>query len=770
MLNQRRWFKISNFFSYFLLILNIIAVPLALDPAVANPHLISKEYLFIGLVLLNILLWTVRAILFKKLLYIQSVLDKPVLFLLGAALLSAFFSVTRTDSFLGRNDYFALHFVLLFFLALFSAVIVQHVNTAERWQRSLDALVTVGAVAATLFFVKFFFRFDLLGRWFPNNFNVIDQTNSAFGVWLIALCLIAAGQLIRKDLAVGRAIGYFYAALLSYLSLVTLGFAVLWWLLLAGLVLLLLVGVSSLKEARLGWLSTLFAAFILIVIFIVFGTPKMVQSTVPAEAALSHHSSWLIVSKALVSNAKNILLGSGLGSFAIDFSRFRDVSFNTDQLAWSLRFSRPYSSALSVLAEGGLALGLIWLFLILFFVGHILTVWFKVRGTGDKEGADDDELSELLGAGGTARRPRFSHLEVFLLAVPWFIVTLSAFFVFYGPVIWWLWWLLLGLVAAGLALFNSSTTRRRELVIEDTPEHSLSFSFILIVVIAATCIIGVWGARLYLAEKRYSAALKAGGFASVDSELRAAVSLHENVDLYHAALAQNYLLQAISVSRQGKPDLQQVSALLGQAINEARRATALSPRSVAIWENLATMYENAAALVPEARDWAVKSLLEAKALEPSNPVLAWRLGNNYSLAGNWPEAIKSYEQAITLKRDHIGAYIGLANAYEQTKEIDKAIAIYAGIAPVAQSDVEYLYNFGRLLYNRNSRGDRDNAEKVWLEVLKRNANHSNALYSLGLLYEWRGDRSQALEYYYKVKSLNPGNKDITTKINNLIGG
>ena len=93
MLNPQRWSRISNYFSYFLLILNIIAVPLVLDPAVINPHLISKEYLFIGLILLNVLLWTTKAILSKKLLYIQSVVDKPILFLLGAALISAFFSV-----------------------------------------------------------------------------------------------------------------------------------------------------------------------------------------------------------------------------------------------------------------------------------------------------------------------------------------------------------------------------------------------------------------------------------------------------------------------------------------------------------------------------------------------------------------------------------------------------------------------------------------------------------------------------------------------------
>ena len=40
-----------------------------------------------------------------------------------------------------------------------------------------------------------------------------------------------------------------------------------------------------------------------------------------------------------------------------------------------------------------------------------------------------------------------------------------------------------------------------------------------------------------------------------------------------------------------------VSVLVAQAVNSAKRSTEISPNSVAVWENLATMYENAAALV-----------------------------------------------------------------------------------------------------------------------------------------------------------------------------
>ena len=45
--------------------------------------------------------------------------------------------------------------------------------------------------------------------------------------------------------------------------------------------------------------------------------------------------------------------------------------------------------------------------------------------------------------------------------------------------------------------------------------------------------------------------------------------------------------------------------------------------------------------------------------------------------------------------------------------------------------------------------------------------YSNALYSLGLLYEMRGEKSKALLYYRRVLELNPDNKEIKTKIANL---
>lgn len=712
-----------------------------------------------AIVLVNLLLFAAKIVLSKKLSYRHSILDWPILAVLFTGLLSSIFSTNVYDSFFGRTEFFVLNFIFLAFLSLFYFLIVNVADTPARWRGVVDALVISGGVSALLFILKSVFSFDVLSKLGVSVWNTIDQINSPFGLFMIVIFMLSAGQLLKKNLNVGRSLAYFFVVILTFTCLTLLSFKMLWWMLLIGLVLLLLIGVSFVMEARMGWISTLFALLILVAVFIVFGTPKSLQSAVPVEIALGVKPSWSITSNVVLSGAKNFLIGSGLGTFGVDFSKFRTADFNTDQFAWSLRFNQPFSSLLSLLAEGGLATFLVFIFLCLFVFGHVLNSWFRLRLSGTVENI----INELGLSQNNVR------LDVFLVVAAWMVLTIGLGATLYGPVLWWLWWLMLGLVVSGLAFFSQNVVHHKEWEVEDTPQYSLSFSFILIVVMAAVIMAGVWGVQQYMAETAYAQALRTTDFKVAENKLADSLTKRQSSDLYHAALAQVFLLEAIDASRKTKPDVTAVSNLVAQAVNEAKVATDLSPKSVALWENLSTMYENAATLVPDARTWAVKSLTQASSLEPSNPVLFWRLGNNYSLAGNWADAIKSYEQAIKLKGDYVGAYLGLASAYEQNKEMDKAVDVYKTVLPAGISNPEFLFNFGRLLYNRNGKNDRSDSEKLWQEAVRLQPNYSNAIYSLGLLYEARGDKATALQYYYKVKDLNPDNKDVVAKIANLVG-
>lgn len=758
-MTNQRLFKILDTATYVILLATIFWMPFGFDIRVVNLFNIPKQYGFIALVLTALLLFTAKIAFTKKIEYKLSALELPLLALTAFAFLSSIFSSNIASSFLGRTEYFIFSFSFLLFLGIFYLLIVNYFNSDSRWSLALDLLILSGGLTALLFVLKMVFHLDLL-QWFGQMWNTLDRVNSVLGIWMIITFILSAGQLIRQELPVGKSLGYFFICILSLASLVLLSFTFLWWILLVGLVLLLMLGVTHIKEVRAGWLSVLFAVLIMVVIFITFGSPKSLQSQVPLEISLGFKPSWSVSTSMLFDGAKNFLIGNGMGSFATGFSEFRNPDFNYDNLAWSLRFNQPFNTLMAILAEGGLLMTLAFVFLIIFVLGHVFHIWFKNRTKG------------LVTGGSFGLQKSNVRLEVFLVAIAWTVLNVSFGFVFANPVLWWLWWMLLGLLVTGLAFFNSNIIKLKEWAVEDTPQYSLSFSFVLIVIMASVIMVGVWGARLYVADISYAKALQSTDFESAESNLLDSISYRNNYDSYHAALAQVYLTQAVNVSRTENPDLQAVSNFLASAVNEARIATDLSPRYVGLWENLSLMYENAAALVPEAKEWAVKSWERAIELEPTNPVLHWRLGNSYISSGNWEEAVKSYQKAVDLKNDYVGAYVGLAKSYEYGGNVEKAVENYSIILlPAAQEgNVEILFDYGRLLYNRNKGEDRKNAEKLWLEVVRLQPNYSNALYSLGLFYENEGSKSSALQYYYKVKDLNPDNKDITEKIRSLVGG
>lgn len=757
MINQNSGLiKLFDKISYGLILLSIIFTPLFVDKTLFNPFIISKQYLFGGLVLLSLLFFAVKIVLSKKISYRQSVLDVPLLIFLTVSLISSFFSVNLYDSFIGRSEYFVFNFVFLLFLVLFYFAIVNTLHNPQRWRGVFDAILLVGGASAVFFILKTLFglQLPLVG----SVWNVIDNSNSSFGLWLIVIFILSAGSLIKKDIGVGRALFYFFIMILAVVPLLVMGFSFFWWVVLVGLILLLLLGASFLQEARLGWLSVLFAMLIVVCVFIFFGSPKSLQSSLPAEASIDVRPSWVVTKNVLFSGAKSFLIGSGFGTFSVDFSRFRTADFNYDQNAWSLRFNQPLNSFFAVLSEGGVLVTLGFLLILLFVLGHVLTTWFKARGA-----SQGISLSLNLSKNNI-------RLDVFLMVIAWVVMWVGMLTNFYNVSLWIFWWLLLGMIISGLSLLGHNMVKEKQFTLENTPQYNLAFSFSAIVFMAVVVMVGILGARFYLADKIFVSALSGKDYADIEQKLQKTLSLRGSSDLYHTAMAKGYLVRASQLAQESKPDVQAVTDFLARAVNEAKIATDISPNSVAIWENLATMYENTATLVPEATEWAIKSLNRASELEPTNPVLVWRLGNNYLAQKNYVKAIEYYQKSIGLKKDYVAAYVSLTGAYESNKEIDKAIDTYKNLLPVGAKNSEVLFNFGRLLYNRGTRADKSDAEKLWLEAVRIQPNYSNALYSLGLLYENQGDRTKALEYYYKVKDLNPDNKDIISKIKSLVAG
>ncbi len=739
--------KLKVFFDkipYYLLLLTVLTVPLFYDKNLLNFYVLPKQVLFISLVVLTLLFWLIKLSFSKELFWKHSVLYLFVGLFLLSGFISTVFSASIYDSLFGRTDFFVANFVFFFFLVLFFLLLVNNLNSPARWLKMLNTLIFVGGLTALFFVLKVVLHLNLAfldGVW-----NTVDGFNSLFGIWTILVFILSAGFLTKKNVSIFRSVLYLIVALLCLVVLLLLSFNLLWWLLIIGLVLVLFFGVASIHESRPFWLSFWFVVLVLTVILLIFGSPKFLQTAVPTEVALGLSPSWSVTSQSIFSGIKTFVFGSGLGTFGFDFSHFRSADFNYNDLVWSFRFGQPFNSLLAILSESGVLSAVLFVFIILMVIGYTLQSWLK-----------------------TYKGKIFDwQFGVYLVFAGWFFLTIGLFFNFYGPVLWFAWWLLLGMVISGLHLFGVGNIIKEKIwKLTDTPQYNLVFSFATILAIAVLLIVGIFGINFYRAEFLYAAALKTNDYKVAETNLLKTLSLRGNLDIYHIALGRVYLLESAAKAKEVNPDLKVVAELVGKAVNEAKAAADLSPNSIAVWENLTTMYENASVLVPEAQEWVVKSLDQAIKLEPTNPVLYWRLGNNYNNTNKFLEAISNYKKAIDLKKNYVGAYVGLSLAYERNKQLKEAIDTYWTAGPYIVNNPDALFDYGRLLYNRNEKDDRDNAEKLWLEAVRLQPSHSNALYSLGLFYEARGDVNKALAYYNQVKELNPGNKDVEAKINSF---
>ncbi|HOX61009.1 MAG TPA: tetratricopeptide repeat protein [Candidatus Magasanikbacteria bacterium] len=740
----------------------IVLVPFVFSGALSNSFVLPKQYVFFGCTLLGLLIYAVRFVLTKKLVIRHTVIDLPILIFLVFAFFSAVFSVAGFDSFVGRNEYFVFSFLFLLFDILFFYLGIQLIQKKSVWVMLLDVFGVVSALSALVFLLRVYFGVDIVGALgFQGGTNLLNGAISIFGLWMIVAFVLSCDGFVGRHSSGGRLIWSVIQAILYVIVLAAISFSVIWWLFLLSLFILLVFGVLTLNDCRMSALSVIFGMFVLVLVFVIFGTPLSIQRPVPVEVALGARSSWQVVGDSLFSGPKNFFIGSGLGTFGFDFSSFRPASFNYDPNAWTLRFGQPFSTMNAFVSEGGVFLFLTFIFLVVLVVGHGISLAVRRAEAGGVMGG----LRNLVGTG-----DGLSAYQLFYPLIAWAVLSIAMFFCFFGAELWFVWWFLLAMIISGFYLAGDRAVREMKWEINDTPQYNLSFSFLIIVLICAVAMVGVLGARVFLAEKNYFKAITTTDISKAETEINAAIVKNKFVDVYYATLAKLYLQKAAEAMRQEKPDTKLVADYVAQSVNIAKKATEISPASVSIWENLAIMYENASVLVPSAREWAIKSWQRASELEPTNANIYWHLGLNYANAGENESAEKNFEKSIVLKNDYYPAYASLSALYEKTNRIDEALATYQAVVRSNPNNYEALYNFGRLLYNRNQKGDRTNAEKLWLQSVQVEPNYSNALFSLASYYEINGERGKALQFMRRVYELNKNNPDVEKKLQLLEAG
>lgn len=664
-------------------------------------------------------------------------------------------------------------FVTLFY-------VVTNIMQSEKTHRAVHGLLLLGASGAGLVGV-----FGLLGM--PITafdaadlpiFNTIGTIN-AFAIYMAAMTVFAVTLFVAHLPKSGllhpgwrggvESSLIFLVSGLGLITLLIVDYTAAWVVFIIGLLILFGFTLVRFKDFRR---NTLVLPIILLTAALpfLFFFDSPFDRSLPVEVTPSFASSLDIATSTLTDT--NPLFGSGPGTFLYDYAKYHGTDVNATEF-WNSRFDRGASFALTVLATMGTLGAILWL---IFLVFTILR-----------------SLMQLLRADS-----RKDWLHTFLMLTG-FATLASALFAYSANMTH----LFLVFLFAGL-IGSQVMPEGKEFSFAKKPRLALGISFIFVLLaIAIVSVIFITSQRA-IAESAFAEAVRADRrgeeLSVVLTGLDRAAQLNRYNDLYYRNLAQALLLRlgeelehstAVDTSAEHR---QFIQALTGAAINSAVRATNLAPNNVSNWTARGSIYRELIELIGNAGQFSANAYQRATELEPSNPAHQVELGKTYlslaeqarTLTAAQDEQVRTdamaeveillakaegaFLKAIELKSDFAPAHFQSALVLERQGRLDEAVGKMESVARHNQFDVGVAFQLGLLYLRRGAEGDLDRAENAFAYAVELSPSYSNARWFLASIHEQKGEVNKAIEQILKVLSLNPGNKIVQARLENLKNG
>lgn len=610
----------------------LIVLPSFFLTNTTNIFVLPKQLLIISSSMILLVLWSLRMMLEKKI----SLQVNPFNLAIGVfglvVFLSSLLSVNRYDSLFQAIPLVGI--IILYFLYINS------IEDKKAFKTTFYSFVLGGVLAGIISilygFKVYFFPISQIQTQYFNPFGSVVQSIMYFATIFLVLLLNLISK-AKTKLEVNSE-NIFYA--------------------LSGVIFVLAIGVA---------------------IYQIFSSPQIVvllpfvYGLQISFAAISQNSQRFI---------QSLLLGSGYGTFAIDFSLFKLASFNQEPKLWSISF--PYSSsyALELLATTGLVGALSYIFLL-----------FKLIRT-------------------KVSKKSILYVGIFALALVSFLLPFSVSVLF-------LFFMLIGIYSAKLYLEDDKrfytvdlklVTLKRGLFAlaedknfrYDSPAEKRANIMLPTVLFIISSIIvlfvGYFTFKLVQADMAFAQSLLAqnqsDGQKVYNLQRSAILNFPQRSD-FHRVFSQVNLALANSVSNsitQGSSpsaEVQQtIVSLLQQSINSGRNAITLAPGSAANWENLSQVYRSLIGISQNADQFAIASLQQAILLDPYNPQLYIELGGIYYQLKQYDAAQNQFQVAVNLKPDLANAYYNLGHSLESKGDLTQALAAYQAVEQLTREDKE----------------------------------------------------------------------------------
>ncbi len=729
------------------LYLAIFLIPLFFLPFGFDALDYSKQTLLLLLVFLSLIAW-----FFKQISQERIVLRENKLLYFAFLLIFIIFSLSTIFSLWQKASFWGWPLNVSDNLVAFASFLILAFLFANVFQNEKELFLAAllflgsGAISGLYLILQLYGIFVL-----PFDFSRISSFNSIGSVYGAAIFLavlfsLSLGLVFRTK----KPILWFFSLILLT-ELVLIDFKNAWLIVfLGGLIVSIFSLIDSKEKPRFGWLACLMVILVLSIFFFFFPLRFSLFPSLPLEASPGSLLEINILKAVFNGGIKNILLGTGPGTFIFDYSRYHPALLNRT-IFWGTRFSTGNSEVLDWFVTKGVLGGISLIFLL------CLAIYFSIKRLARAE----DPFGLKVG-----------------LLVSIIGLTGAGFLTFFNFTLWFAFWFLMG----GLLFY---TSKQKEIDLSSSSLRLIS-SFLFLAITVMALVLLIFQGQKYLAQTNYSKGIKLSQQGKIDQAivyLQKATRLNPSVDVYWRDLAQLYLSRANFLSQESglKPDRTRlINESISEGIKSLERAIDECPVNVANW-NVKGFFYRSLIGTPKAGEIALASYQKAAELEPASPFAYGEMGRVYILMAQESKkkkeekeakeqlslAVKSLEKAIKLKPDYAPAHYLLAVAYDQQGKKEEAIAKLEELEKISPRDIGASFQLGMLYWRKK---ETDKAQREFEKVIKLNPNYSNALYMLGLVYDKKGEKEKAEKLFEKVAQLNPKNEEVKKILENLKKG
>jgi len=736
------------------LYLLIFLVPIFFLPFTFEIFEFNKIYLLFFFVSITFILWLFKMVAFdKEVKFKKAALDLPVIIFLAVAVLSAIFSVDRISSVFGFYGRFSDGLILVLTLGLMYFLITNIAEEEKKetknsgkpfnMQFALNILICSAFICLVFGFLAAFGILENI-KSLPIEmkfrlFNPVSNSLDGLVVFLSIMIALSVGKILSgNEKRPFLFLNWVFLAL-ALLFLIFFDSNISWLIILFSSVVFLGLSLSKrMFKKDINKLILPISLVILSALFFIINTSQ-IQNTIlggqlEKEVVLNQKFSNQIALWGATVDIKSFFVGSGIGTWHYDFSKFKPLDFN-NTIYWERRFDR----AGSYLSEIVGTMGFLGLLSYLFLIGTFFSIsyWLFQQGSNS------------------------STLLIIFLAL-----LVSQFVYYENTVLLFLFWLMISFAAVS----GKEKAQVKTINFKSFPEMFLIFFSLLIVLSLAVLVLYYFGVKFYLADLNYREALEKNDI----EKMTKAVALNPYQSQYVVNLSRSYLSRV--VDEFNKPLVEgesneAISNYIQMALNYAKGgktedvnitgAVQMAPNRVAAWETAGMIYREISSYVSGSAEWGIKAFEEAIKLEPTNPVLRIELAKMYMLSDKMDEAKNELYKAKELKPDFYDSTIIMALILEQEKNLADAIKL---LEEVEIPTAEVLYQKGRLYFNNQ---ETDKAIGIFEALVAQIPNYSDARYSLALAYQRKGEKAKAIAELEKVLEINPGNADIQAKLDEL---